>query len=81
MNNFLQEPFADRDLLEDHASKIHQINREGLQKLASLVEGCHWLNKTRTDNQQLKTPSKETEENCYLTILDTLRKKNRGGAL
>ena len=63
MNNFLQEPFADRDLLEDHASKIHQINREGLQKLASLVEGCHWLNKTRTDNQQLKTPSKETEEN------------------
>ena len=64
MNNFLQEPFADRDSLEDHASKIHQINREGLQKLASLVEGCHWLNKARTD-QQLKTPSKETEENDH----------------
>ena len=63
MNNFLQEPFADRDLLEDHASKIHQINREGLQKLASLVEGCHWLNKASRCDQQPKTPSKETEEN------------------
>ena len=62
MNNFLQEPFADRESLEEHASKIHQINREGLQKLASLVEGCHWLHKARTGDQQLKTPSKETEE-------------------
>ena len=32
-----------------------------MQKLASLVEGCHWLNRARVDHQ-LRTPSKEAEE-------------------
>ena len=56
-----QESFADRESLEEHASQIHQINKEGLQKLVSLVEGCHWLNRARTE-QQLKTPSKDCDE-------------------
>ena len=57
----MQESFPDRDLLEEHASQSHQITREGLQKLASLVEGCHWLNRARAD-QQLRTPSKEADD-------------------
>ena len=47
--------------MEEHASQIHQINKEGLQKLVSLVEGCHWLNRARAE-QQLKTPSKENDD-------------------
>ena len=41
---------------------VHQVPREGLQRLVTLVEGCQWLNKARTEQQQLKTPSKEGEE-------------------
>ena len=29
--------------------------------MVSLVEGCHWLNRARTE-QQLKTPCKESDE-------------------
>ena len=61
----MQESFTDRESLEEHASQSHQLNREGLQKLASLVEGCQWLNKSSNvkPDQQLKTPSKEFDEN------------------
>ena len=41
---------------------MHQVPREGLQRLVTLVEGCQWLNKGWTEQQQLKTPSKEGEE-------------------
>ena len=47
--------------MEEHALSVHQVPREGLQRLVTLVEGCQWLNKARTE-QQLKTPSKEGEE-------------------
>ena len=56
-----QEPFPEREALEEHALSVHQVPREGLQRLVTLVEGCQWLNKARTE-QQLKTPSKEVEE-------------------
>ena len=65
----MQESFPDRELLEEHASQTHQITREGLQKLASLVEGCQWLTKARTDHQ-LRTPSKEEEENSAEEIIE-----------
>ena len=53
--------FAERDALEEHAREVHQVTREGLAKLVSLVEGCQWLNRARTDHQ-LRTPSKEGQE-------------------
>ena len=66
---WLQESYPDRELLEEHASQSHQISRDGLQKLASLVEGCHWLTRARTE-QQLRTPSKEEEEPEVEEILE-----------
>ena len=39
------EKFPSQDLLESHAMSVHSVNSEGLQRLQSLINGSHWLNK------------------------------------
>ena len=42
-----QEKFADQETLESHALSVHSVNSEGLQRLQSLINGSHWLNKNK----------------------------------
>ena len=39
------EKFPSQDRLESHAMSVHSVNSEGLQRLQSLINGSHWLNK------------------------------------
>ena len=39
------EKFPNQDRLESHAMSVHSVNSEGLQRLQSLINGSHWLNK------------------------------------
>ncbi len=40
-----QENFDGQDQMEEHAMSVHSVNAEGLQRLQSLINGSHWLNK------------------------------------
>ena len=39
------EKFPSQERLESHAMSVHSVNCEGLQRLQSLINGSHWLNK------------------------------------
>ena len=39
------EKFPSQEALESHAMSVHSVNAEGLQRLQSLINGSHWLNK------------------------------------
>ena len=39
------ETFPSQEALESHAMSVHSVNSEGLQRLQSLINGSHWLNK------------------------------------
>ena len=39
------EKFPSQERLESHAMSVHSVNSEGLQRLQSLINGSHWLNK------------------------------------
>ena len=39
------EKFSSQEALESHAMSVHSVNSEGLQRLQSLINGSHWLNK------------------------------------
>ena len=47
-----QDSFSERVQLERHVMQIHSVNSEGLQRLLSLVDQSHWLNKQQQQQQQ-----------------------------
>lgn len=47
------EKFPSQDRLESHAMSVHSVNSEGLQRLQSLINGSHWLNKKDQGNYNL----------------------------
>ena len=48
------EKFPSQDRLESHAMSVHSVNSEGLQRLQSLINGSHWLNKKEGKKMGLK---------------------------
>ena len=46
------EKFPSQDRLESHAMSVHSVNSEGLQRLQSLINGSHWLNKKEGKTKQ-----------------------------
>ena len=48
------EKFPSQDLLESHAMSVHSVNSEGLQRLQSLINGSHWLNKKEGKTKQFR---------------------------
>ena len=44
--------FRDKATLEEHAMSIHSINAEGLQRLGMLMQGSHWLNKNKNNDDE-----------------------------
>ena len=55
-----QEGFHSQEQMEEHAMAVHSVNCEGLQRLQSLINGSHWLNKTGGDNSKSPPPKEGT---------------------
>ena len=51
------ETFPSQEALESHAMSVHSVNSEGLQRLQSLINGSHWLNKKEDQGNNNFIPS------------------------
>ena len=61
------ETFPSQEALESHAMSVHSVNSEGLQRLQSLINGSHWLNKKEDQGNNNFIPSNLHQIHLHFT--------------